>query len=133
MAEFSLGPDVRRIATTHLASMDHMEVLVLLLLFRSAPEALGKPDILLRLRRPPELVDTALADLLEGGLLSTGEAPPASEAFNYERGSESLRDSAEELMKMHNERPVTLIRAIYDRPAQPVISFAEAFRVRGAH
>lgn len=130
MAEFSLGPEVRRIVITHLASMDHMEVLVLL--FRSAPEALGKPDIVQRLKRPPELVAAALTDLLEGGLISSGESPPGSEAFKYEPGSESLRTSVEELMKMYNERPVTLIRAIYDRPAQPVISFAEAFRVRGS-
>lgn len=105
-----------------------MEVLVLL--FRSAPEALGKSDIMQRLKRPAELLETALADLVAGGLVSSTEPAPGTETFRYDPGSESLRNSVEELMTMYNERPVTLIRAIYDRPAQPVISFAEAFRVR---
>jgi hypothetical protein len=31
---------------------------------------------------------------------------------------------------MYNSRPVTLVRAIYDRPASAARSFADAFRVR---
>jgi hypothetical protein len=32
---------------------------------------------------------------------------------------------------MYNQRPVTLVRALYSRPSRPLQSFADAFRLRG--
>jgi hypothetical protein len=34
------------------------------------------------------------------------------------------------LAEMYHTRPVTLVRAIYERPARAVQSFANAFRLR---
>ncbi|MEJ7758179.1 MAG: hypothetical protein WKF55_01170 [Gemmatimonadaceae bacterium] len=131
MAEYLLGPEVRRMVTTHLASMDHMEVLVQL--YDRAPAAIASTEVTRRLGRPPELVETALGDLVEGGLVASVASGSGANEFKYDPSSQSLRNAVEELMTMYKERPVTLIRAIYDRPAEPVISFAEAFRVRAGN
>lgn len=129
MAEFTLGPEVRRLVASHLASMDHVEVL--LRLRRAAPAPLARDELIRETDRPEGLVETALADLIKGGLVTTEEEAGGIPTLKYDPQSEELRRAVDELAAMYNERPVTLIRAIYDRAAQPVISFAEAFRVRG--
>ena len=129
MSEFNLGPEVRRLVASHLASMDHVEVLILL--YRSAPAALPLGEIVSRTARPLPLIENALRDLTTGGLVADKSQTDSERLFAYEPQSDSLRGVVDELVAMYNERPVTLVRAIYDRPAQPVISFADAFRIRG--
>lgn len=109
--------------------MDHVEVL--LLLHKSAPQEFSTDDIARETTRPQELITAALDDLTKGGLVSRAAGAGGVETFHYEPQSDELRSAAESLVDVYNTKPVTLIRAIYDRPAEPVISFAEAFRVRG--
>jgi hypothetical protein len=109
--------------------MDHVEVLLRLL--RAGPAGLAQDELVRETARPAALVETALADLVRGGLVSTEDDAGGLPRLKYDPQSEDHRRAVEELATMYNERPVTLIRAIYDRAAQPVISFADAFRVRG--
>ncbi|MEO8575967.1 MAG: hypothetical protein ABI556_04670 [Gemmatimonadales bacterium] len=129
MGEFGLGPEVRQIIAANLATMDHVEVL--LLLYKSAPASRSRDAIARETQRPLELITRAVADLTSGGLVSQTAGPTGVESYKYDPRSESLRSAVEEVVDVYNTRPVTLIRAIYDRPPEPVISFAEAFRVRG--
>lgn len=129
MGEFGLGPEVRRIITANLATMDHVELL--LLLYKAAPAPLSLDDMVRDTKRPAQLIINAVADLSSGGLVSKAAGPAGVEAFKYDPQSESLRSAVDEVAVVYNTRPVTLIRAIYDRPPAPVVSFAEAFRVRG--
>ncbi len=89
-------------------------------------------DIVRETGRPVELISNALQDLSTGGLVSSAPAAAGVESFRYDPKSESLRGLVKDFVAMYNERPVTLIRAVYDRPAQPVLSFADAFRLRGS-
>jgi hypothetical protein len=109
--------------------MDHVEVLILL--HKRHPDALSMDDIVRETGRPVELISNALNDLSTGGLVSSTPGAAGVESFRYDPQSEPLRSVVNDLAAMYNERPVTLIRAVYDRPAQPVLSFAEAFRLRG--
>lgn len=126
--DFGLGPEVRRLIASHLASMDHVEVL--LLLHRSAPAAVTQVDAARETRRPVELLTTVMADLVNSGLASRAPGPGGDDSFSYAPQSESLRHDVDELVAVYNERPVTLIRAVYDRPPESVKSFADAFRLR---
>ena len=67
MAEFALGIEVRRLVASHLASMDHLDVL--LLLHREKDQLLSLGEIGSRTQRPGELIVKAAADLEKGGLL----------------------------------------------------------------
>ncbi len=102
-----------------------------MLLYRSDPTALPLLEIVSQTARPGPLIENALKDLMMGGLVADRSQPDSEPLFVYEPQSDSLRGVVDELVAMYNERPVTLVRAIYDRPAQPVISFADAFRIRG--
>jgi hypothetical protein len=126
--DFGLSPEVRRLIASQLASMDHVEVL--LLLHRSAPAAVTQVDAARETRRPVELLTTVMTDLVNGGLASRAPGPGGDDTFAYAPQSESLRRDVEQLVAVYNERPVTLIRAVYDRPPEPVKSFADAFRLR---
>lgn len=126
--DFGLGPDVRRLIASQLASMDHVEVL--LLLHRTAPAAVTQVDAARETRRPVELLTTVMTDLVNGGLASRAPGPGGDDTFAYAPQSESLHRDVEQLVAVYNERPVTLIRAVYDRPPEPVKSFADAFRLR---
>jgi predicted transcriptional regulator len=108
--------------------MDHLEVLLQL---KDAPEPMTKVDIAKKTKRPDALIEVAVEDLCNGGLITETDGPAGVRSFKYNPQSQALRTAVEELALMYNERPVTLVRAIYDRPASPVTSFAEAFRVRG--
>lgn len=129
MDEFGLAPEVKRIIASNLATMDHVEVL--LLLHKAAPTSRRVDDMVRDTKRPAELILNALADLTSGGLVSKEAGSAGVDLFKYEPRSESLRSAVDEIADVYNTRPVTFIRAIYDRPAKPVMSFAEAFRVRG--
>lgn len=129
MAEFGLSPKVRSLVSSHLASMDHLEIL--LLLHGAAPDALSVKDMIQKTGRPGDLVHAAVTDLVASGLLAQSEPDLEAGVVSFNPRSDEMRSAVSELATMYNERPVTLIRAIYDRPAEPVVSFAEAFRVRG--
>ncbi len=101
-----------------------------MLLHRNAATGLPMRDIVSQTARPVALMESALRDLTTGGLISGKIGPGGEQIFRYDPQTDSLRTVVEELVTMYNERPVTLVRAIYDRPAQPVISFADAFRLR---
>ncbi len=108
--------------------MDHLEVL--LLLRDDAPRALATSDIVERTKRPAEFIDTSIQDLVAGGLVAEDQGQGGRREYRYNPRSEPLRHAVDELALMYNERPVTLVRAIYDRAPTPVASFADAFRLR---
>ena len=60
-------------------------------------------------------------------LPGTASGPPSR--YRYEPATPALRRAVELLAIAYNERPVTLVRAIYDRPSA-IQSFADAFRIR---
>ena len=127
MSEFGLAPEVKQIITTHLATMDHVDALALL--YRSA-SGLSRDDI-----APQNKKAGGAHQLSARGSQKRGSRHRCFR--RWRRGnislppqSDELRSAADALLDVYDARPVTLIRAIYDRPASPVISFAEAFRVR---
>ena len=122
--------EVRGLIASALASMDHVEVLVLL--HRNAPAFLTRDDVVKQTGIAPGLVDRAIADLETRGLITVNDTA-GGPTLAYSPRSEELRDTVDKLVTLYNERPVSLIRAVYDRPAHPVISFADAFRVRGGN
>ena len=66
-----------------------------------------------------------LDELANAGLVASPD--PATWVF-APRGA--LREAVEALAAAYNQRPVTLVRALYARPAKPLQSFAVAFRFR---
>ena len=92
--------------------MDHVAVL---LAMRADPATLhDRADIVERVQR----------DLLSSQLVQR-----AGDACRYAPASDMI-PTIDELAEMYRTKPVTLVRALYDRPARAVQSFADAFRLR---
>jgi len=83
---------------------------------------------IVEIMRPVEITEPAaqkcLAILTACGLLRQHAG-----RFTYSPGPE-LAPRTQELMRAYNERPVTLIRAIYRNEDRGIHSFADAFKLR---
>lgn len=104
------------------------QVEVLLLLARSPDRSLGVEEIRAELRLPTTaLVPRTFVGLEDGRLIVAESGPPRR--YRYAPATDELRRAVELLGVAYNERPVTLIRVIYERPTA-VQAFADAFRLR---
>ena len=126
MADGELPGEVRHLIAQHVTTMEQVEVL--LLLTRSPERALTVEEIRRELRLQPTAPSPmTLTSLQDGGLVEREGAHPPR--FRYAPANAALRRAVELLASAYNERPVTLVRLIYERP-DPVQSFADAFRLR---
>lgn len=130
--ESGLPVEVTALLRRALPSMVHIESL--LLLARIAPQAASRYNMAADLRSSPALVAAALADLEGAGLVA---AVPGTEQQDYRFAppDETAVQAVASLRDVYERKPVTLIRAMYERPAEPPVSpsvqaFADAFRVR---
>jgi hypothetical protein len=104
--------------------MAHVEAL--LLLHRVRPEARAVAEI----AEAAQLATLAAArrcleELAAGGLV----AADGRDGYRFTPADPDVPTAVDALAQMYNEKPVTLVRAIYSRPA-PVQAFADAFRLR---
>jgi hypothetical protein len=78
-------------------------------------------------RVTPAKAAAALAILNSNNLAAVSSEEPRS--YRYFPATATLRAAVDNLEIAYNTRPVTLVRALYDRTA-PIQSFADAFRLR---
>ncbi|HYC49479.1 MAG TPA: BlaI/MecI/CopY family transcriptional regulator [Gemmatimonadaceae bacterium] len=120
-----ISGDVRTLIRERLVSMDHVEVVMRL---REGEAELQTPAQLERSTRlGPHTVQRCLNDLVHGGLV---RQEPASNAYAYAPRTSRDRAAIDELAALYNQRPVTLVKLIYEQPPTAVKSFADAFRLR---
>lgn len=125
MSETRLSPELRELIDHHLGTIDEIEVL--LWLFARQGEHHSVSAVAAGLRKPENAIRQHLPRLASNGFL----ARHASEdRYSYSVSSEGSNAAIEELARLYEERPVTLINALYERPSTSVRSFADAFRIR---
>ena len=72
----------------------------------------------------PSVAADILDELKQRGLITLT-------AKGYEfKPDDTLADAVALLAEMYNTKPVTLVRAIYDRPTHVIQQFADAFKLR---
>jgi len=108
----------------HLASMDHVELLMVLRAGRD--ESFSVAGLAGQIRKPAELVQLCLTALASAGLA----AELSDGTYRYAARESSLDATAEAVVQLYNERPVTLVRLLYERPPTAVNTFADAFKLR---
>lgn len=121
-----IPPAVRDLIDRCLSSMEHVELILWLAADRD--RAADADAAAAQLHTTPDVAAKRLAELEQAGLLARDSA--GKKPFRYAPKSVELREAVNELGTMYNQRPVTLVRSIYERPASPVRSFADAFRLR---
>lgn len=124
MLDQEISANTRELIQRHLATMDHVEVLAVL---RGDPtQSFALQALVDQIRKPETLVAACLDALVAAGLaarLSNGE-------YRYAPHDPALDGTAEDVVRLYNERPVTLVRLLYERPPTAVNTFADAFRLR---
>ncbi len=131
MTEAGLPAVVLALIGGPVASMAHAEAL--LFLRRVAPEARTTAAVASAAQLATlDAARRCLAELADAALVA-GAGP---DAYRYAPADDAARHAVDALAEMYETKPVTLIRAIYSRPAPPprpssaVQSFADAFRLR---
>lgn len=108
----------------HLATMDHVELLTVLRAGRDESFAVAR--LAEQIRKPEELVQLCLVALAGAGLA----AELSDGTYRYAAREPTLDATAEAVIRLYNERPVTLVRLLYERPPTAINTFADAFKLR---
>jgi hypothetical protein len=81
------------------------------------------------LQVPLETAEQHIRTLAGRGMLTITVSQPL--ACQYGAASEELKDQVQQLVMTYVERPVTLIKMVYEKPKeQQLRSFADAFRLK---
>ncbi|MCP3136133.1 hypothetical protein [Pyxidicoccus xibeiensis] len=123
MSDAGLSPRVQRFITTHIDSLEKLEVL--LLLRSRAEREWTAPAVSLELRITETSAALRLADLASHGLLSSDGATAPAYRFNPS-DSDDVQAVAE-LAVAYGAKRVSVITFIFSRPLDKVRGFAEAF------
>lgn len=122
MTSSDLPHVLQELIGAHTPSMDHVAILLDL---RSAPATHhAVADVAARTRLDRAVTERVLRELTASRIVSR-----EGDLYKY-APADDLRDTVDSLAEMYHTKPVTLVRAIYDRPARAAHSFAEAFRIR---
>lgn len=127
MSPSALSDELRAFISEHIASVEQVEVL--LLLYRSSPREWSAVAVGRELRIDPVSAARRLADFRERGLISVRAADEAL-VYWYEGSSPSSDRRIAELEREFRERRTTLISLIFSTPSDDLRAFADAFRLR---
>ena len=117
--------EVRELVRQRVPSMDHVEALMCL--HASPDDMISTSRVQECTRLGPETTRRSLMDLVRDGL---ARHDPASDSFTFAPRTPAERRAVDALSIMYHQRPVTLVKLIYEQPPTPVKNFADAFRLR---
>jgi hypothetical protein len=122
-----LPDDVRQFLEAHIDSIEQLELLRVL---GDDPSREWKVhEIAARVQAAAELAEAHVAALHGRGLLLREERE--GEVYcRYGPQSEAMAEPLRRLLEQYKERPVTMIRLVYSRPASSLRSFSDAFKFR---
>ncbi|RKH57829.1 hypothetical protein [Corallococcus aberystwythensis] len=123
MTDAGLSSRVQRFITTHIDSIEKLEVL--LLLRARTDQAWTASAVALELRITEASAARRLAELKTGGLLLQDGVGADAYRFSPERSDDA--QSATELATTYAARRVSVISFIFSRPMDRVRGFADAF------
>lgn len=126
MPASSIPDDVRRFLDERIESAEQLDILLLL---AGAPDREWTArDVSQAVYTVPASATLRLESLVAAGLLaSSGTGDPA---YRYAPASDALRASVQRLAEVYRENRVVVITSLFQKPASPVQSFADAFRLR---
>jgi hypothetical protein len=125
MPDPDLPKEVRELVIRQLHSMEEIEALLLL---ASAPTPLTNSEIRQRLRLPTSAAPLPSIARLVGHRFVKCEDESGESRYSYAVSDPQTRRAIDLLRVAYNERPVTLVRLVYNRPSAAQ-NFADAFRI----
>jgi DNA-binding MarR family transcriptional regulator len=123
----SLSEALRAFIREHIASVEQVEVL--LLLYRSSPREWSAVAVGRELRIDPVSAARRLADFQDRGLISVGASEEAL-VYWYEDSFPASDRMIAELDREFRDRRTSIISLIFSNPSDDLRAFADAFRLR---
>jgi len=125
LAQEEIPPNVRAFLNDHVESVVQLEVL--LLLYAEPGRTFATSDVVSALRIEPGWAEAQLSNLVARGMLA---AAGAVGSYRYAPRTAEIEAAVAGLARAYADRRVTVIGLIYAKPAEPLRSFADAFRIR---
>ncbi len=126
MRDHAIPNHVVGFVVEHVSSVIQLEVLLLLHAHRErtyTPTELGR-----ELRVNADWVEEQVQTLVSNGVLvSVGESP---RRYQYNPRTRELGEATDDLARVYEERRVSVITLIFNKPTDKAQSFADAFRIR---
>lgn len=126
MPDHGIPEPVRRLLTTHIRSIEQLEVLVLLR--ATADREWSAPEVSRELGSSVMSIQDRLGDLAARGFLAAREAE-TQHMYRFAPRTEEVRRLVDELARAYKERRLTIVNLIYARAPSDVESFSEAFKL----
>lgn len=120
--------DVARFLYDHVESIDQLEIL------RVLGEERGKPwnsdDLAAVVQADPRSVRSHIEAMHARGLIEKVAGQAAGLSCRYGPRTPELENMVARLLQIYRERPVSMIKLVYERAKDPLRAFADAFRIR---
>jgi hypothetical protein len=119
--------DVRRFLDANIETIDQLEILRVL--SEKPDREWAAAPLAVAVQADPLAVAGHVAALQGRGLLTSERRGPELVCWYGPRTPE-LQVLTHRLLQLYRERPVSMIKLVYDRAKDPLRSFADAFRLR---
>lgn len=125
MAKLDIPPDLRRFILTSIASVPHIEALMLLR--THSPEKWSAADLARRLYVRPDDAAAVMSDLCKSGLL---HCDVAATAYSYQPGTGAQAELIDRLAALYASQLVDVTMLIHSKLDRKAQQFADAFNFR---
>lgn len=126
MSDDALSAPVKQLLSRYISSVEQLEIL---LLVQSQPtRAWSSGDVYEVIRSSKASVEARLKAFTAAGFLAEEATSPPT--YRYVPNESSLRAAVEETAAVYQTRRIRVIEAIFAPEADPVQSFADAFKLR---
>jgi predicted ArsR family transcriptional regulator len=119
--------DLARFMDQNVESIDQLEILRVL--GEDREKEWDVASLAAEVQAGPQAVRAHLAAMQSRGLLTT-TARGVGLSCRYGAGAPELANMVDRLLQMYKQRPVTMIKMVYERARDPLRAFADAFRIR---
>jgi hypothetical protein len=121
-----ITPEIQRLVAEHIDAADQLDILLLL---HSAPDrAWTAREVSESVFTVPTAATMRLEQLVQAGFLaSTGGADPS---YTYRPATPGLGDQVDALAAVYRANRVGVIQLVFQKAADPLKSFSNAFRLR---
>jgi hypothetical protein len=117
-----LSPEVRQFLARHIASVEELEIL--LLLHRESASSWNAETVYQVIKSSRDSVQRGLDKFHSAGLL-VASTPPA-----YALHPSATGAALDGLARAYRDMPVRVVEAIYQRPSDSAQDFADAFKIK---
>ena len=125
MAEEAISEDLRRFILTSVASVPHLEAV--LLLRGKLDHPWSSTEVARRLYMPEKAADDLLVDLQGSGILGRDEA---TACYCFQPATPELRDMIEQLAAAYSSNLIAVTDLIHAKSGRKARIFADAFKWR---